>query len=409
MNGYSIEAVFALLLIVLSATFSASETALFSLTSSDERRVGPAALRLLERPRSLLVAILLGNLVVNTLFFAFVASLLAELEPVQRWTGNLIALATVVVFGEVLPKTIALRARVGIARATAVPMATFITLCKPVQAFSDRLLEWIYRALGPAGREELGVSSDALAHALERSAEQGLLLESEASFLTGLVELEDVRVRELMTPRVDMLFLDVAEVSRQSIVARGVEDKDPWVIVVDGNPDAVLGRVRTRSLLTHPERPLREMLEPCLFVPEVASAIHALHFLRDHGVAQAVVVDEWGGTAGLVTVENIFEEVVGDLRVEGELPRKPIVRLGDGRFELDGSISIRDWNEQFGVHAVPREFETLGGFVSALLGRLPRAGDSVREGGLTFEVAEVRRRRILRVIVRVGEPEEANA
>ncbi|MCC7015375.1 MAG: HlyC/CorC family transporter [Planctomycetes bacterium] len=401
MEHMPFELPLAIALLLLSASFSASETALFSLTSADERRVGPRALKLLERPRSLLVGILLGNLVVNTLFFAFAASLLRDLEPLERWIGNFVALTGVVVFGEVLPKTIALRARVGIARATSAPMSAFVALIKPVQKASDVLLEWIYRAIGPAGKEETGVSTDALAHALERSAEKGLLLQSEASFLTGIVELEEVRVRELMTPRVDMLFLDVSGEGREEIVARGVETKAPWVIVVDGTPDRILGRVRVRSLLTHGERRLAEMLEPCKFVPEVASAIHALHFLRDNHVAQAVVVDEWGGTAGLVTVENIFEEVVGDLRVEGEVPEKPVVRLGDGRFELDGAISIRDWNELFGVHVVPREFETLGGFVSALLGRVPRSGDVVHSNGLAFEVAEVRRRRILRIIVRV--------
>jgi putative hemolysin len=296
---------------------------------------------------------------------------------------------------------------VAIARTAAVPMTAFIAVIAPLQRFSERIFEWIYRALGPAGREESGVSTDALAHALERSAEQGLLLQSEASFLTGIVELEEVRVRELMTPRVDMLFLDVSGEGRAEVVARGVETKSPWVIIVDGNPDNVIGRVRVSALLAHSERGPREMLEPAKFVPEVASAMHALHFLRDNHVAQAVVVDEWGGTAGLVTVENIFEEVVGDLRVEGELPPKPVVRLGDGRFELDGSISIRDWNEMFGAHIVPREFETLGGFVTALLGRVPRGGDVVHSAGLAFEVAEVARRRILRLIVRVEPTQEA--
>ena len=149
------------------------------------------------------------------------------------------------------------------------------------------------------------------------------------------------------------------------------------MIVIEGNPDRILGRVRTRVLLAEPGRALRDALEPCRFVPEVATALHALHFLRETKVAQAVAIDEWGGTAGIVTVESIFEEVVGDLRVEGETAVKPVVALGGGRFEVDGSISIRDWNEQFGSRVVPREFETLGGFVAALLRRIPRTGDTV--------------------------------
>jgi putative hemolysin len=396
-------------LLAISAAFSAAETALFSLTSSDERRAGATAKRLLADPPSLLVSILIGNLVSNTLFFAFAASLLARREAVEQWIGNLLALGAIVVAGEILPKTLALRARILIARWAAVPMAAWVAATRPLQRLATKALELIYRALGPAAFEEVGITSDALGHALERSAEQGLLLESEASILSGIVELEDVRVREIMTPRVDMLFLDISAEGRDEIVARAVAAKAPWVIVIDGNPDRILGRVRTRVLLAEPSRPLREALEPCRFVPEVATALHALHFLRENKVAQAVAIDEWGGTAGIVTVESIFEEVVGDLRVEGETAIRPVVALGQGRFEVDGSISIRDWNEQFGARVVPREFETLGGFVAALLRRIPRSGDTVRSGPLVFEVGEVRRRRIVRLVVHVAEAEEARA
>ncbi len=394
-------------LIAASACFSASETALFSLSLTDERRVGAAATKLIERPRALLIAILFGNLVVNTLFFAFAASFLHGREPAEQWLGQVIALLIVVMFGEVVPKTLALRAPLRIARLAAVPMAAFVAAIAPVRKAADTLLELMYRALGPAGREERGVTTEALAHALERSAEQGLLLDSEASILSGIVELEEVRVREIMTPRVDMLFLDVNGEERAAITARGAAAKEPWVIVIDGTPDGIVGRVRVRNLLTQPNGVLREMLEPCVFVPEVASAMHALQTLRESHVAQAVAIDEWGGTAGLVTVESIFEEVVGDLRVEGEHAIKPVVALGDGRFEVDGSISIRDWNEMFGARVVSREFETLGGFVAALLGRLARNGDVVRSGPLVFEVVQVKRRRVIRVIVHVDDTDGA--
>jgi putative hemolysin len=407
--GVPLQVLLLSILLALSAGFSAAETALFSLTSSDERRAGPAARRLLADPPSLLVAILIGNLAVNTLFFAFAASLLASREALEQWVGNLLALGLIVFAGEIIPKTLALRARVVIARWTAVPMTAWVAATVPAQKLSTRALALIYRALGPAAFEEKGITADALGHALERSAEQGLLLDSEASILSGIVELEDVRVREIMTPRVDLLFLDLSGEGRDEIVARAVAAKAPWVIVIDGTPDRILGRVRTRVLLAEPERPLREAIEPCRFVPEVATALHALHFLRENQVAQAVAIDEWGGTAGLVTVESVFEEVVGDLRVEGEKATRPVVALGNGRFEVDGSLSIRDWNEQFGARVVPREFETLGGFVAALLRRIPRTGDTVRSGPLVFEVAEVLRRRIVRLVVHVAEGEESPA
>jgi len=396
-------------LLALSACFSAAETALFSLTAADERRVGARALALARRPRDLLVAILLANLTVNTLFFAFAASIAERHGPLAQALWNFGALMSVVLLGEIVPKTAALRARLVIARLVAVPLTVIVAASEPLHRFSDKLLELFYRTLGPSGGEELGITTDALAIALERSAERGLLLDTEASLLAGVVELEEMRVREIMTPRVDMLFLDLSDANRGEVVQKALQAKAPWLMVVEGNPDQILGRVRLRALLAQPEKPVGEMLEPVKFVPEVASAMHVLQTLRDQHAAQAVVVDEWGGTAGLVTLESIFEEVVGDLRVEGEKSERAVVARGDGRFEVDGSLSIRDWNELFGHRVVPREFETVGGFVTALLGRIPRTGDVVRAGQLAFEVREVSRRRVVRIDVFVDPTQESAA
>jgi putative hemolysin len=398
-------------LLVFSAGFSASETALFNLGPADEREAGAKARALLEHPRALLVGILLGNLVVNVLFFAFAASWLAQFDPVHQVAGNLAFLGCVVLFGEVLPKTLALRGSARLARLLAPPLSVFVALVAPLRRAADVALEWIYKALGPSARSEDEVTTQALALALERSAKQGLLLENEASILAALVELEDVRVRELMTPRVEMLFVDVSGEGREQAARAGVEQKAPWVIVIDGAPDTIVGRVRVRSLLMQPHDPIEKLIEPCHFVPEVSSALRTLQFLRERGVAQAVVVDEWGGTAGMVTVESIFEEFVGDLRVEGELAERAVAPLSDGSFEVDGGLSIREWNEFFGGRVAPREFETLGGLVSALLGRIPRTGDRVSSGPLEFEVLSTRRRRVgrVRVKVRAQRREEARA
>ena len=401
-------------LVSCSAFFNASETALFSLAPAERRRAGHLATRLLEDPRSVLVALLLGNLLVNISFFALATRLARRGDPTSEIAVAVGALVCLLVAGEILPKLLALRARVPIARGSALPLSMLVVPLAPLRRALDRFLEALYRALGEAGREERGITPESLAEALDRSAERGLLLDIEAELLTGIVRLQEVRAREIMTPRVDMLLLDASlgargESERREIVRRAVEAKLAWVTLVDGNPDRVLGRVRVRDLLTQPARPLEELLAPVKFVPEVASALHVLHFLREQHVAQALVIDEWGGTAGLVTIENIFEEIVGDLRVEGEPQEKPVVALGEGRFRVVGSLSIRDWNQYFGHRVVPTEFETVGGFVTALLGRIPRAGDEVRSGRLVFRVHEVRRRRIVTLELFVDPGLEASA
>lgn len=381
-------------LLALSAAFSASETALFGLTALERGRTGPAVKRLLSQPRSLLVGILFCNLVINLSFFAFAQRLVPHDSELGGIAWSLGALAALVLLGETLPKSLALRARQPMAKFFAVPLSVVLPFFKPIQRVTDAVCEAIYRVLGDAGRRERGITSQSLALALERSAVAGRLSGSEAQFLVGVLELEQTRVREIMTPRVDMVMLDIENEDRDSVIERALISKDPWVVVVEGSPDRVVGRVRLRDLLIDRERPLAGIMQPVFFVPEVATASAILGELRAHGKAQAVVVDEWGGTAGLVTIEDVLEEVVGELLVEGEPPEDAVVPLEDGGFRVPGSLSIRDWNDTFGRRVVPTEFETVGGFVTALLRRIPHAGDSVRSGPLVFEVHEVRARRI---------------
>lgn len=400
-------------LLVGSALPSAAETALFSLSDKERRKAGERVEKLLADPRGVLITILFTNLFVNILFFAFVANVGVGEEGWRELVRDLVAVVLVLLVGEVVPKTLSLRARIPIARASAPVLAAVATMLSPMVRVFARATEIAYRALGDAGREESGIRSEDLEKALEKSVERGLLHDSEAEILAGIVGLQNVRVREIMTPRVDVLFLEPHSTDRRDVIAKAVERKEPWLIVVDEHPDKVLGRVRLRDLVKEPDRPLEEILTPVRFVPEVASALAALHDLRDSHVAQAVVVDEWGGTAGLITLETIMEEVVGDLRVEGEAPERAVVPLGPGRFRVVGDLPIREWNEHFRRRVVATEFETVAGLVGALLGRIPKVGDEVRTGGLVLTVHRIQRRRITFVDIRVEgadvPTEEANA
>lgn len=396
-------------LIVASMAASAAETALFSLTGSELRKAGERVRALVADARALLVTVLCANLAVNILIFAFATQIEVPPGPLAAAVRDLAVLFVVVCVGEVVPKTLALRARLPIARIAAIPLTFLVRVFRPAQRTFDRTIEAFDRALGLAAPEEAGITAERLELVLEKSAEHGHLLDSEAEILSGIVELESVRVREIMTPRVDMLVLDKNERDHSEAIGKALAAKAPWLIVVDGTPDKVVGRVRLRDLLKDPQRPILEFLTPVRFVPEVATALDALHFLREVHLAQAVVVDEWGGTAGLLTIEDIFEQVLGDLRVEGERVERPVVQLGEGRFRVDGGLSIREWNEHFGRRVVATEFETVAGLVTALLGHIPRAGDEVRVGGLVLRVHSTNGRRIREVDIRLEEPREPRA
>ncbi len=384
-------------LLLASAFFSGSETALFSLDDEGRTKAGARVRRLLDEPQSLLATLLLLNLLVNVLFFAIVRALAPEGRAYADLAFDLGALFVLVLFSEILPKALALRAGPAFARVAAVPLVPVTALLEPARRVVQFLLELAMRGLGEIARPEPGITTDALYEVLEHSAHGGLIESAEADLLSEVVELEGIRVREITTPRVDMIAIDLSdedEEHRWFVVARALARRLTWLPVVRGSADEVVGCVRLRDVLAEPEGSIEDLVKPVLFIPEVASVLDLLHFLRDKKATEAIVVDEYGGTTGFATIEHIFEEIVGDLRVEGERVEAPVVRLADGRFRVAGGLSIRDWNEQFGREIVPAGFETVGGLVAALLGRIPRAGDVVRIGGLVAVVHEVRGRRV---------------
>jgi putative hemolysin len=387
-----------------SGLCSASETALFSLDPSERARAGRATERLLEQPRNFLVTVLLANLTINILFFAFADRLIPEEgEGWAEFSTTLGVLVVLLVCGEILPKTVGLRARLPLARFVAPLWAVAVQFLAPVRRPLVSLLDLAGRVVNRAG-DERQLTSEELADVLERSAAEGGLLDHEADLISEIVELRSIRVRELMLPRVDALFLERSGEGREAVVRQAVERRVSWLVVTDGSADRVVGQVRVRDLLVYPTRTVEQLLQPTHFVPEVASAMDLLRVLREQGAPEAVVVDEWGGTAGVVTMEDVVEEIVGDLRQEGESRQTTVVPLGEGVFRVPGSLSLRDWNQSFGHRVVPTEFETVGGFVTALLGRIPRAGDVVSYGGLTMEVEAVRGRRVMTVDIQVARP-----
>lgn len=384
-------------LLAASGFFSASETALFSLEPEARVNAGPRAQRLLEDPRALLVSLLLGNLVVNLLFFTLAPTALAALGVERPVVASLVSLVTVLLCGEILPKAIALRLAERIARFAALPLTLVVRTLAPIRRVISRVLDFFMRMLGEEQRRELGVSTDALAELFERSRERGVLRHGEADLLAEIIELGDLRVREVMTPRVDVLFVqrEPTPAELEAVLEAARRARVSWLPVVDGGADNVVGAVEVRDLLAHHDRPLAALVAPVRFFPEVGNVLALMQAMREAHVAEAVVVDEWGGTAGVVTLEDVFEVLVGDLLVEGEEKETLVVPIGERTYRVSGALSLRDWNEWLGFEIVPNAFETVGGYVTAMLGRIPRRGDRVPlRGGLECEVDEVRGRRV---------------
>lgn len=389
-------------LLALSAFFSASETALFSLEREARAEGGPYVVRLLEDPRALLVSTLLGNLVVNLSVFSLAPSALRSVGLERPILASFLALVAVLLGGEILPKALALRAPLRVARAAGLPMLFIVKALAPARRLIMFLLDFALRIAGQDMGREAGVSTDALAELVQRSRERGVLRHGEADLLAEIVELGDLRVREVMTPRVDVLFLErsatSAEVTAVLEVAR--RRRVVWLPIVEGGADNVVGSVEVRDILARPGREIASLVSPVKFFPEVGNVLALMQAMREDRASEAVVIDEWGGTAGVVTLEDVFEVLVGDLLVEGEEKEVEVVPIGERTYRVSGSLSLRDWNEWLGFEIVPNAFETVGGYVTAMLGRIPRRGDRVPlRGGLECEVDEVRGRRVRTLLI----------
>ena len=270
------------------------------------------------------------------------------------------------------------------------------------------LVEPITRLIAPARRQPDHVTVDELKLLVEHSANEGHIHSTENEMLQSIVAMEEVSVREVMTPRVDIEAVCLEDPPAEIAVA--VRRSQKRVLPVYGHDlDDIRGVMYVREVLLHPSAAVEAMLRPVEYVPEQASLAQVLrHFVDTRGHA-AVVVDEYGGTSGLVTNEDLVTWVVG----QGDPTTAPgdetiSEQLDENTYRLSGDLSVRVWAERFGVREIDRHVDTIGGWVLSRLGRLPRAGDSVRFRNLTLTVEDVRHRRIEWVIVRRdGKPADA--
>jgi len=416
------ETIFSLLLmsvlLVLSAFFSCSETALFSLPPDSLRRVrtrraGEDLLLLLRRkPSELLTAILFGNLVVNILFFCTGAAISGRLAAARsEWVealGGALVLLTIILFGEIIPKAVGMTHPAGILRITAVPLRGWFYLTRPFRRLIRRLLDGIGLHDGSASGEGAWLTPGELKELLEAVQHEPGFGSHEKEILEDIVNLSDVRVREVMVPRVQVLRRPLGA-DRGEMMEQARLKEFSHVLIYRESDDDPLGCVSVRDLFLDGEQkiPLEKLIRPPVFVPETKRVDALLRELTASDDPMAVVVDEYGGLAGIVTVEDLLSEVVGEFEPE---ETEEICRLDEMTCRLSGQLSIRAWRELFTGFLPGRQidalaFDTLGGLIISLLGRMPHPGDRVSIRNLELTVESVHQRRIGTVLLRLKERE----
>lgn len=400
-----------LVMIVLlagSAFFSGSETAFFNLTRRQIKQLGYSkhkmqqlVARLLNKPGLLLTCLLLGNIIINVLYFAVSSTLVFDLKAI--WgvgAAAALVLATflaLILFGEILPKSLAYTNSRVFAAGAALPVFLCVQAFRPLALlFRLLFLEPVLRLLLGHRRQATAITLNEFRSLIDLSRRRGLISEDENRLLSEVVELGFLKVRHVMQHRVDMVACAVTD-AVETVRDRMREHRLTKVPVYVKDVDNVVGMVHLRQLLLRPGVSLDRLVQPVHFVPEQKTVESLLEFFRKTETDMAVVVDEYGGIAGSVRLEDIAEELFGETDVARDA--EPIQQLGPFRYRLSGDIAIHDWADVFGIDLEETRLSTIGGLVTALLGKIPRKGDVATLGSLRFTVERVRKRRIEAVIL----------
>jgi len=337
-----------------------------------------------------------------------------ELTPLARGaaTGLAAVLSLIVVnafsmiFGELVPKNAALSSPLATARAVAPLQRGFTAALRPLILLLNNSANALLRRIGVEPREELsgGRSAQELVALVRRSAAAGTLDEGTAILLTNSIELDTLTAVDVMTDRTRMAVVR-REDSAADVVALARETGHSRFPVIGDSHDDVLGLVHLRRAISVPyerraEVPAPALMDPAPRVPETVTLGPLLVELREHGLQMAVVVDEYGGTSGVVTLEDVVEELVGDVADEHDPRRAGVHPAGDRVWSVPGLLRPDELTEQTGL-VVPEEgaYETLGGLVMALLGRVPFVGDVVQVTGVVLRVEAMDGRRVSRVLI----------
>uniref|UniRef100_UPI0040483B62 gliding motility-associated protein GldE n=1 Tax=Roseivirga sp. TaxID=1964215 RepID=UPI0040483B62 len=403
-------------LVILSALISGSEVAFFSLSSDqiDECKnrdtpVDQLVIRLIESPRHLLATILIMNNLVNIAIVTLTTFVTWEIMGTKTTEGAIVVGLTAIVtfvilfFGEVLPKNFATQNNLSFARTTARMLAFFEKIVKPISFVLIGFTQLIETRVRKTGRN---ITVDELNQALEMTT-GGNTTEEEKGILKGIVNFSTLSVRQVMKSRMDITAVDI-ELDFHELMDKINKSGFSRIPVYNETIDKIEGILYIKDLLVHVDKDedfeWQKLLRPGFFVPENKKVDSLLKNFQDKRVHMAIVVDEYGGTSGLITMEDIIEEIVGEINDEFDDDDIAYNKLDNNTYVFEGKTSLNDFckildidNNSF--EQVKGESESLGGLLLELHSKLPRAGEKIEYGPFLFTIVAVDVRRIKRVRV----------
>lgn len=383
--------------------FALAESSLFALGNWRARQLaqearGAKVARLLEKPAELLATIVLGNTVANAAIVALV------LWPVLlgRWpvVWTLLGVSLFILIGcEILPKTLAVRAPERWAARVSAPTLFLREATGGLQRLFERFNRGLVRLLVPGSVKPPGLTPDEeYRELLELAFQQGTLGASEKEIILQIVSLDRKAAKDVMKPRSQMAAIS-DDLSIEEMVAAARTLKHRRLPVYDEDLDTIVGVLNTHALLLDPNLPLEDAIEFPSFVPESMNLLQLLKSLQQQQRGMAIVLDEYGGTAGLVTMEDILEEVVGRIHPEDQAGGFVFERLAEGRWRVSGTMRLDDFRREYPELGEGSEVTTMGGLLVSQLEVVPAAGDSATCRGLRLTAQVVDDRRVKELLV----------
>ena len=421
-----IQLILFVVLMGFSAFFSSSETAFFSLNPiqleqmrrDDNSRLGLIK-RLLSEPRRLIVTILIGNEFVNVAASVISASIvITMLGAENKYLNLLIMVPILLLFGEITPKTLALRHNVAFSTAESRPIALFEKLITPIRWLVRIVADGITTLIVGKERTRASLVTEDLLRTLAQEAEQeGVVDYHEARFIEQIFDFSRKTVADVMTPRSAMFCLAV-ETPQSEIIRELVKCRHSRVPLYQGHRDTIVGILYTRDLLTptarkllHEPDAIQKLLRQPLLVPEVKPMAELFETFRKRNLTFALTVDEYGGVTGLVTMKDLLEHIFGEIRSLSDAAKlQEIEDKKDGRYSIDGKLTVDEFNREVNADLKEQHAHTVAGLVLNAYGELPPVGSTVEIRGMRFIVDAVDHNRIRHLTVELEkrpEPEIA--
>ena len=399
-------------LLILSAFFSGTETAYFHIRK--HRKETPEKIKsVLDSPQRLLVSLLTGNTIVNVSIASLAAYITAGFADDYTWSKStlilmevLVVSVVVLIFGEILPKMIAIKYSKEYALKMYTPLKIMMFILSPIAQGFNAITNVVIKII-PFRKEKIFDSEEELKILAELGEEEGTLQEEESDMIQSIFDFKEKTVGEIITPRVDIVSLKSDESIDKAMDIIG-ERQFSKIPIYKDTIDNIKGILYAKDIIPYlmgsrPNVNLQSLARQPFFVPETKPIDDLMKEFKLRKTSIAIVVDEWGGTEGLVTLEDVVEEVMGEIRDPYDQEESNVLKQSDGSFIVDGSITIYDLEEETDIEfPEDRDYDTLGGFILDILTDIPQTGEQVEFNDMVFTVQTVENNRIGKIKIQIN-------